>query len=90
VSAQGAVGKLFPAAGRLDDAVTHPEMARQLDPRNKAVYSQLAQIFRRQGRMRQAQSVLAVLARLNGEEAAAIREAPPEHKGVYGAKATEQ
>lgn len=89
-SAQATLGKLYFAAGRFDEAIAHLEIARTLDPRNKAVYSQLALAYRRQGKIQQAQSVLAVLAKLNEEEAATIREAPPERKGVYGAKATDQ
>jgi tetratricopeptide (TPR) repeat protein len=85
--AQASLGKLYLELGKLDDAITHLEMARQLDPEKKEVYSQLAVAYRRQGKMQQAQAVLAVLAKLNEQEAAAIREAPADNKGAYGAKA---
>lgn len=88
--AQAALGQLYLKQGRLDDAIGRLEIARHIDPQNKEVYSQLAMAYRRQGKMLQAQSVLAVLAKLNEEEATAIREAPAEHKGAYGAKAPEQ
>ena len=89
-AAQAALGELYLASGRLEDAVERLEIARQLDPQRKNVYAQLAIAYRRQGRIDQAQIALAVLARLNEEEAASIREAPAEGKGVYGANAAGQ
>ena len=88
--AQASLAKLYLQQGRIDDAVVRLEMARQLDPAKKEVYSQLAMAYRRQGKVQQAQSVLAVLAKLNEQEAAAIREAPADNKGAYGAKAPPQ
>lgn len=84
--AQASLGKLYLLQGRFDDAVAHLEMARQLDPSKKEVYSQLAVAYRREGKIKEAQGVLAVLAKLNEQEAAAIREAPADNKGAYGAK----
>jgi tetratricopeptide (TPR) repeat protein len=88
--AQASLGKLYLLQGRLDDAVARLEIARQLDPSKKEVYSQLAMAYRRQGKIKQAQGVLAVLAKLNEQEAAAIREAPADNKGAYGAKAPQK
>jgi tetratricopeptide (TPR) repeat protein len=89
-AAQAALGELYLAAGRLDDAVGRLEIARELDPQRKNVYSLLAIAYRRQGRTQEAQKALAVLEKLNEQEAASIREAPAESKGVYGAEATGQ
>jgi tetratricopeptide (TPR) repeat protein len=89
-SSEAALGKLCIWGDRLDDAVAHLELARQLDPGNKSVYSNLATAYRRQGKIQEAKSILAILAKLNDEEAAAIRSTPDEHKGIYGASGTSQ
>jgi tetratricopeptide (TPR) repeat protein len=89
-AAQAQLGELYLARGRLDDAVARLEIARELDPQRKNVYSQLAIAYRRQGRIEEAQKALAMLAKLNEQEAASIREAPAESKGVYGASARGQ
>jgi len=88
--AQAALGKVYLLLARLDDAVARLEIARKLDPSMKEVYSQLAMAYRRQGKIKEAQGVLAVLAKLNEQEAAAIREAPADNKGAYGAKVPQQ
>lgn len=69
------LGKLYLMAGHTDDAVTQLDQARALDPRNPAVYSYLASAYRNKGDLAQAKQALAVLARLNQEQIAAIRDA---------------
>jgi tetratricopeptide (TPR) repeat protein len=82
-SAQIALGKLYLMEGRLDDAIAHLNVGRQLDPRNPAVYSNLAAAFRRRGDTQQAGEMLAILAKLNQEEVERIRSAPGERKAGY-------
>jgi len=83
-SAQIALGKVYLLENRLGDAVAHLEMARQLDPNNAAVYSRLADAYRRQGAFQQAQDALANLVRLNQAQADKIRYAPGDRKVSYG------
>src|SRR6185312_4697074 len=73
---QLALGKLNLLENRLDDAIAHLETARQLNPNNASVYSNLAAAYRRRGDLQQAQSMLAVLVRLNQAQAEKIRSAP--------------
>ncbi|MFZ0641167.1 MAG: tetratricopeptide repeat protein [Candidatus Acidiferrales bacterium] len=68
-ASQLALGELYLAGGRLDDAVAHLESARQLAPQNPAAYSHLAIAYRRLGRSDQAQQVLAILSKLNQQQA---------------------
>ena len=49
VSARMTLGKVYQMEGRLDDAIVHLNVARELDPNNAAVYSNLATAYRRQG-----------------------------------------
>jgi len=83
-SAQIALGKVYLLENRPGDAVVHLEMARQLDPSNSSVYSNLAAAYRRQGDLQQAQNALANLARLNQAQADKIRSAPGDRKVSYG------
>ena len=68
------LGKLYLMAGRADDAIAQLEQARALDPRNPAVYSYLASAYRNKGDIAKAKSALAMLAQLNQEQIAAIRD----------------
>jgi tetratricopeptide (TPR) repeat protein len=81
-ASQLALGELYLAAGRLDDAVMHLESARQLAPQDPAVYSHLAIAYRRQGRSDQAQPVLAILSKLNQQQAEKYRTDSP-NKASY-------
>jgi tetratricopeptide (TPR) repeat protein len=85
-SAQLALGKLNLLEGRLQDAVERLNTARDLDPRNVAVYSNLAAAYRRQGENKRAEEALAILARLNQEEVEHIRLAPGDRKPGYVSK----
>ncbi len=84
--AQISLGKLYLMDGRLDDAVAHLNVARQLDPKNPAVYSSLAAAYRRRGDAQQAAEMLAILAKLNEEQAEKIRNAPGDRKPGYVAQ----
>jgi tetratricopeptide (TPR) repeat protein len=77
---QIALAKIYLMAGRYDDAITHLETARQLDPANTSVYSHLATAYRQRGQLDQAQKMLAILADLNEAQAAKIRSGPSDHK----------
>jgi tetratricopeptide (TPR) repeat protein len=82
-ASQLALGKLTLLDNRLGDAIAHLETARQLDPNNASVYLNLAAAYRRQGDLRQAQNMLAVLAKLNQTQAEKIRSAPGDRKASY-------
>jgi tetratricopeptide (TPR) repeat protein len=80
------LGKLYLMEDRLNDAVTQLNAARELDPRNPAVYSNLAAAYRQRGETEHAEEMLAVLARLNQEQVERIRSAPGDRKAGYAAK----
>jgi len=80
---QLALGKLILLDNRLGDAIAHLETARQLDPKNASVYSNLAAAYRRRGDLQQAKNMLAVLANLNEAQAEKIRSAPGDRKADY-------
>jgi tetratricopeptide (TPR) repeat protein len=79
---QIALAKIYLMAGRYDDAITHLEIARQIDPANTSVYSHLAAAYRQRGQLDQAQKMLAILANLNEAQAATIRSGPSDHKAT--------
>jgi predicted Zn-dependent protease len=82
-SSQLGLGKLDLMDNRIDEAVRHLEIARQLNPGNAAVYSNLAAAYRRRGDMQKAQEALTDLARLNAAQAEKIRTAPGDSKASY-------
>jgi tetratricopeptide (TPR) repeat protein len=82
-SAQLTLGKLYLTGGQLNDAITHLEAARRLNPVNAAVYSNLAVAYRKQGNLAEAQDALATLAKLNQAQAEKIRDAPGDRKASY-------
>jgi tetratricopeptide (TPR) repeat protein len=77
---QIALAKIYLMAGRTDDAISHLEIARQIDPANTSVYSHLATAYRRRGQLDQAQKMFEILASLNDAQAAKIRSGPTDHK----------
>lgn len=85
---QLALGQIYLMAGNLDAAIVHLELAKQLDPGNPSVYSHLAAAYRRQGKLQDAQKVLAILADLNHAQAEKIRSAPGSRKIGYGEAAS--
>jgi tetratricopeptide (TPR) repeat protein len=88
-SSQLTLGKLYLMEGRLNDAISHLEAARQLNPGNTATYSNLATAYRKQGKLTAAQDTLATLAELNQAQAAKIRDAPGDRKAGYAGTARE-
>jgi tetratricopeptide (TPR) repeat protein len=85
-SAQISLGKLYLLEGRFDEAIAHLEAARQLDPKNAAAYSNLAAAYRKRGDAQHADEMLAILAKLNEEQAERLRNAPGERKAGYAAQ----
>lgn len=81
-SAQLALGKLYLMQNRLQDAIAHFEVSRQLDPANPAIYAALATAYRRGGNQERARAMLAALAELNRQQAARIASAPGGHAGI--------
>jgi tetratricopeptide (TPR) repeat protein len=86
VSARMSLGKLYLIEGRMDDAIVHLNVARELDPKNSAVYANLATAYRRRGDTARAEEMLAILAKLNKEEEERIRNAPGDRKAGYMSK----
>jgi tetratricopeptide (TPR) repeat protein len=82
-AAQLGLGQLNLMAGRLNEAIAHLDTARQLAPGNPAVYSHLAMAYQRRGKLQEAQEMLAILARLNKEQAAKYKSGPPDQKASY-------
>lgn len=89
-SSQLALGKLYLLEGCAGDAITHLEIARQLNPDNPAVYSNLAAAYRSDGNLQKAQESLIILARLNQAQAEKIRSAPGDRKASYGRQQLEE
>lgn len=82
-SSQLTLGKLYLLEGRLADAIAHLEIARQLNPGNPAIYSNLAATYRKQGNVQKAQDAVAMLSKLNRVQAEKIRDAPGDRKASY-------
>jgi tetratricopeptide (TPR) repeat protein len=83
-SAQLALGRLYLAAGRAEDAIIHLEKVREMQPGRLAVYSNLAKAYRKEGDEQAAQQALATLEKLNLARAEQIRNAPGDRKMSYG------
>jgi len=67
---------------QLDEALMHLERGRGLDPASPAVYRHLSALYRKRGDSTRADEMLAMLAKLNVDEAARIYSAPGERKPV--------
>jgi len=85
-SAHIALGRIYLARERIEEAVAQLEFAKQLDPRNRAVYTSLAIAYRRAGRTEQSREALTVLADLNRQDAARIGSASGGHAGYTGSR----
>jgi tetratricopeptide (TPR) repeat protein len=70
------LGKLYLMDGKTDKAIAHLEKAREIDPKNTAVYAHLAAAYRHQGNLSKAREMLAILARLNQQNAESYRNSP--------------
>jgi tetratricopeptide (TPR) repeat protein len=84
-SSQIGLGHVDLLDGKLEAAIEHLETGRQLSPQNPAVYSLLAAAYRKSGQPDKAGVMLAILARLNQEQAQKIRTAPGDSKAIPGA-----
>lgn len=62
------LGKLLLKQNRAEEGIKQLEAARELDPNDKAVYSQLAVAYRRKGENSRASAMLAMVNKLNDEE----------------------
>lgn len=88
---QIAVGSLYLAAGRLEDAIIHLKIARELEPRRPSVYANLAKAYQRHGDFPSAKEALAALEKLNQDQANRIGSAPGDRKmGYAGRGSTEE
>lgn len=83
-SSQLSLGKVYLMEGRLDDAISHLEICRSLKPDDAAAYATLATAYRRKGQAQRAGEMLAILARLNQQQAARISAAGGNHRAAYG------
>jgi tetratricopeptide (TPR) repeat protein len=88
-NSQLTLGKLYLMEGQLNDAIIHLEAARQLNPGNTAIYSNLATAYRKQGKNSQAYDALEMLAKLNRAQAEKIRDAPGDRKSSYAGTSRE-
>jgi tetratricopeptide (TPR) repeat protein len=75
-----ALGYLLLISNRLDDSLMQLEQGRELDSRNPAVYAHLGVLYRKNGQTEKAKEMLAMLAKLNADEAVRISEAPGDRK----------
>jgi len=66
------LAKLYLMRSRLDEAISHLQKARELDPKNTSVYSHLAVAYRRKGNPEQAKAMAAIMAKLNAEDLAHV------------------
>jgi len=80
---QLALGKVALLDNRLGEAIAHLETARDLNPENASVYSNLAVAYRRRGDLQKAQNRLAVLANINQAQGEKFRSAPEDQKPGY-------
>lgn len=81
--AQLDLGKLCLMENHLDDAISHLETARRLEPGNPSPYANLAAAYRRQGNLKQAQQMLKSLSDLNRQQEARIAATPGDRKASY-------
>jgi len=89
-TSQIALGQIYLLAGRLDEAIMHLEMARDLEPDKPSIYANLAKAYQRRGDAKRAQDALAVLEKLNQEQANRINSAPGDRKLGYAGGALPQ
>ena len=85
-SAHLALGRIYLAQQKVEEAIAQLATARQLEPRNRAVYAALATAWRRAGQPDKAREALAALAELNRQEAARIGSADGGHSGYAGGR----
>ncbi|HEY6336957.1 MAG TPA: tetratricopeptide repeat protein [Candidatus Sulfotelmatobacter sp.] len=82
-ASQIVLGRLYLMAGRVTDAIVHLEIARQLEPSDPSIFANLAKAYARHGDLQQEQDALAVLSKLNREQAERIHSAPGDRRAGY-------
>lgn len=87
---QLALGKLALLGNHIDDAIAYLEKARELNPNDASIYSNLASAYRKRGDLQKAESALAVLANMNQAQAEKFRSAPGDQKPGYAASGKRQ
>jgi predicted Zn-dependent protease len=85
-AAQIALGEIYLAAGRAEDAIAHLEIARQFEPGRSSIYANLAKAYQRHGDVHLAQEALATLEKLNQDQADRISSAPGDRKLGYAGR----
>lgn len=68
-SSQIALGRLLLQEGKVDIAIEHLELGRQLAPQNPSPYMLLATAYRKRGQLGQAREMLDMVAKINEEQA---------------------
>ena len=74
-SSQIVLGRILLQEGRVDAAIEHLELGRKLAPQNPTPCVLLATAYRKRGQMEQAQAMLAIVAKLNQDQARRRRQA---------------
>lgn len=87
---QIALGQIYLAVGRLDDAIAHLQIALRMQPNQPSIYASLGKAYQRKGDTLRAQESFAQLERLNQAQAEQIRSAPGERKMSYGGNSSPQ
>jgi predicted Zn-dependent protease len=70
------LGRIYMLNGKIAEAITELELARQLAPRNRAVYAALATAYRKAGKPEEQREALSTLSDLNRREAERMRSSP--------------
>jgi len=78
-SSQIALGRILLQEGHVDAAIEHLELGRKLAPQNPTPCLLLANAYRKRGQMEQEQAMLAIVDRLNQEQALKRRQASDNH-----------
>lgn len=79
-SSQIALGRLLLQEGKVDNAIKHLELGRQLAPQNPSPYMLLATAYRKRGQLEQARTMLAMVAKINEEQAEKRRQTADEDR----------
>lgn len=79
-SSQIALGRLLLQAGKIDPAIEHLELGRQLAPQNPTPYMLLAMAYRKRGQLEQARTMLDMVAKINEEQAEKRRAAADQER----------
>lgn len=88
---QVTLGKLYLMAGQTQEAISHLEAARRLNPTDTAAYAQLAVAYRQLRNFDKARQMMSLLEHLNQQQAETYRTGPPDkHKGYVASSPLHQ